>query len=188
MSPIRWQSYAVKKGGEKVRWQRRKRAKTTNNLIICDNKHHILAISDCISGNHHDSYELIEQMTILLNKMDEAKIDYKSSHLNADSGFDVKSFIEYIEQKHQLIANIPKNQRNTKKINQEHRYLSEYIYSFRFKIETIFAWLDSYKRILIRFEQRAKHFKSWLLIASFLINSAPFIFGIRKSVITPQIV
>jgi 3-methyladenine DNA glycosylase Tag len=73
-------------------------------------------------------------MTILLNKMDEAKIDYKSSHLNADSGFDVKSFIEIIEEKHKIIANIPKNQRNTKKINQEHRYLSEYIYSFRFKI------------------------------------------------------
>ena len=69
-----------------------------------------------------------------------------------------------------MIAHIPKNKRNEKKIKQEYRYLSEYIYSFRKKIETIFAWLDTYKRILIRFEYKAQHFKAWLLIAATLIN------------------
>ncbi len=69
-----------------------------------------------------------------------------------------------------MISNIPKNKRNTKDDKQTSRYFSEYIYGFRFKIETIFAWLDTYKRILIRFEARASRFKSWLLIASFLIN------------------
>lgn len=69
-----------------------------------------------------------------------------------------------------MIANIPKNRRNTTKIQQEQRYLSEYIYSFRKKIETVFAWLDSYKRILIRFEYKAQNFKAWLLIAASVIN------------------
>jgi hypothetical protein len=41
--------------------------------------------------------------------------------------------------------------RNTSKIKQERTYLSEYIYSFRKKIETIFAWLDTYKRVLASF-------------------------------------
>jgi len=170
MYPVRRQSHAVKKGGEQVKWQRRKRAKTVNNLVICDNQYHILAVSDCIGGNHHDSFELVEQLQILLQKMTDADIDYTSSHFNADSAFDVKGFIEYIENKHKMISNIPKNRRNTKDEKQTSRYFSEYIYGSRFKIETVFAWLDTYKRILIRFEARASRFKSWLLIASFLIN------------------
>jgi hypothetical protein len=69
-----------------------------------------------------------------------------------------------------MIANIPKNKRNTSKIKQERTYLSEYIYSFRKKIETIFAWLDTYKRVLIRFEYNANNFKAWLFLAAALIN------------------
>ena len=151
-------------------YQGRKKCKTTNNLVICDNQYHILAISDCISGNHHDNFEITENIDTLIETLKQANIDYKGTHLNADAGFDTKAFIETIEQKHQMIAHIPKNKRNEKKIKQEYRYLSEYIYSFRKKIETIFAWLDTYKRILIRFEYKAQHFKAWLLIAATLIN------------------
>lgn len=138
--------------------------------MICDNKYHILAISDCIAGNHNDSFELVENIEILIETIKQADIDYHASHLNADAGFDTKEFIENIEQKHQMIANIPKNKRNAGKIKQEHRYLSAYIYSFRKKIETVFAWLDTYKRLLIRFEYKANNFKAWLFLAAALIN------------------
>jgi transposase len=109
-------------------------------------------------------------MDILIDTLKKADINVNQSQLNADAGFDTKTFIETIETKHKMIANIPKNKRNSKKIAQEYRYLSEYIYSFRKKIETIFAWLDTYKRILVRFEYKALNFKSWLYIASTLIN------------------
>lgn len=107
--------------------------------------------------------------------MTENGINYQDSHLNADMAFDVKEFIKTVEEKHKMIANIPKNTRNTKQLKtgrspQEYRYLSEYIYSFRFKIEGIFAWLDTYKRILIRFEYLANNFKSWLNIAATMVN------------------
>ncbi|MDJ1503615.1 transposase, partial [Xanthocytophaga agilis] len=130
--------------------------------------YHILAISDCIDGNHNDSFELVENMDILLQTLKEATIDIQYSHRNADAGFDLATFIEQIETTHKMIANIPRNKRNTKKIKQ--RYLGEYIYSFRKKIETVFAWMDSYKRILIRFDYKSLHFKSWLYLASTLIN------------------
>lgn len=129
-----------------------------------------MAISDCIDGNHNDSFELIDNIEILTSTLEKADVNIQDSHLNADAGFDTKQFIETIETKYKMIANIPKNKRNSKKIAQEYRYLSEYIYSFRKKIETIFAWLDTYKRILIRFEYKAQNFKSWLYIASSLIN------------------
>lgn len=138
--------------------------------MICDNNYHILAISDCIDGNHNDSFELIENIDILTETLKKADINIQNSHFNADAGFDTKLFIEIIESKHKMIANIPKNKRNNKKIAQEYRYLGEYIYSFRKKIETVFAWLDTYKRILIRFEYKSQNFKSWLYLASSLIN------------------
>jgi len=125
---IRWQSYAVKKGaaaaaGENVKYQGRKKCKTTNNLVICDNNYHILSISDCIDGNHNDSFELIENIEILTETLKKAYINVENSHLNADLGFDTKGFIETIETKYKMIANIPKNKRNSKKIVQEYRYL-----------------------------------------------------------------
>ena len=179
MFAIRWFSHAVKKraaaaAGEKVKWQRRKRAKTVNNLVICDNKYNILAISDCIEGNYlggipHDSYELIENVQNMLNSMEKQSIDYHLSHLNADSGFDVKSFLAFIEQM-EMVPNIKQNKRNTKKTEQTYRYTCDYIYANRFKIEVVFAWLDTYKRILVRFEKLAINFKSWLNIAAAMIN------------------
>ena len=143
MFTIRWFSHPIKKRGEKVKWQRRKRAKTVNNLVLCDNKYNILAISDCIEGNHHDSYDLIENVQNMLYSMKKQSIEYHFSHLNADSGFDVKSFLAFIE-KMEMIPNIKQNKRNTKKIEQIYRYMSEYIYANRFKIEVVFAWLDVY--------------------------------------------
>lgn len=169
MFTIRWFSHAIKKRGEKVKWQRRKRAKTVNNLVICDNKYNILAISDCIEGNHHDSYEIIENVQNMIVSMEKQSIEYHFSHLNADSGFDVKSFLVFIEQM-EMIPNIKQNKRNTKKTEHPYRYMSDYIYANRFKIEVVFAWLDTYKRILVRFEKLAVNFKSWLNIASAMIN------------------
>ena len=84
--------------------------------MICDNNYHILAISDCISGNHNDSFELIENIEILTETLKKADINIEHSHLNADAGFDTKAFIETIETKHKMIANIPVNKRNSKKI------------------------------------------------------------------------
>jgi cystathionine beta-lyase family protein involved in aluminum resistance len=128
-----------------------------------------LAISDCIGGNHHDSYEIVENTQRMIDSLEKHNIDYHQSHLNADSGFDVKALLEFIK-RHDMIANIKQNKRNTKTKDREYRYMSEYIYQFRFKVEVVFAWLDTYKRVLIRFEQVALHFKSWLLIGSAMIN------------------
>ncbi len=169
MFTIRRHTYAVKKRGENVKYQGRKSAKTVNHLVLCDNSYNLLAVSDGIDGNHHDSYDLVGNTQKMIDSLDRHRIDYRNSHLNADSGFDTKAFGAFIGQ-HDMIANIRQNKRNTKTENTQYRYMSDYIYQFRFKIEVVFAWLDTYKRILVRFEKLAIHFKSWILIASALIN------------------
>ena len=170
MFTIRRHTYAVKKRGQNVKYQGRKSAKTVNHLVMCDNSYNLPAVYDGIDGNHHDSYGLIDNTQKITDPLNRYRIDYQHSHLNADSGFDTKAFLAFIRQNN-MIANIRQNNRNTKNNNkQPFRYMSRYIYQSRFKIEVVFAWLDTYKRILVRFEQLALHFSSWIFIASALIN------------------
>lgn len=169
MFTIRRHAYAVKKRGQNVKYQGRKSAKTVNHLVLCDNAYNLLAVSNGIDGNHHDSYGLIDNTQKMIDSLNRHNIDYRDSHLNADSGFDTKAFLRCIRQ-HDMIANIRQNKRNTKTQDKPQRYISAYIYQYRFKIEVVFAWLDTYKRILVRFDKLSLHFNSWLLIAAALIN------------------
>ena len=73
MLTIRWHAYAFKKRGEKVKYQGRKKSKTVNNLMLCDNKYNILAISDCIDGHHHDSFEIVENMQKMISSLDKVR-------------------------------------------------------------------------------------------------------------------
>ena len=108
-------------------------------------------------------------MQEMIESLDKSSIDYHDTHLNADSGFGVKAFTAFIE-KQKMIANIKQNKRNSKKKEKEYRYMSDYIYENRFKIEVVFSWLDTYKRVLVRFEYLARNFKAWLLLAAAMIN------------------
>jgi hypothetical protein len=50
------------KNGQKCQMAKTEKAKTVNYMVICDNKCNIAGILDCIDGNHHDSFEIIEQV------------------------------------------------------------------------------------------------------------------------------
>jgi hypothetical protein len=56
-------SHAIaKKGGEAVAYQGRKKAKTSNVLPITDANGFILATTGIVAGNHHDSFELKDNL------------------------------------------------------------------------------------------------------------------------------
>ena len=48
----------AKKGGEQVGYQTRKKAKTTNSLYLSDRQGLMLAMSQPVSGEHHDLYNI----------------------------------------------------------------------------------------------------------------------------------
>ena len=77
----------AKRGGESVGYQNRKKAKTTNMLFLCTKNGYPIAISQPVSGNHHDSFELIGQMKKLLKNIKSLLNDQESVYLNADSAF-----------------------------------------------------------------------------------------------------
>lgn len=70
--------------------------------------------------------------------------------LNADAGFDSTDFRECCLQK-DMMANVPKNTRN-KRDQDSNQYFDELLYRRRSIGEHPFAWLDSCKALLIRFE------------------------------------
>lgn len=157
----------AKRGGDEVQYQTRKKCKTTNMLFLTDKKGNFLACSDPVSGNHHDSYNLVDNFKIMkkfpLLKRSETLI------INADSGFDVKSFVHCCFENN-VLPNIKDNPRNRKVIDDfDSRLLFPDDYKHRFVIERSFAWLDSFKLLLVRYEVKSTHWLQLHFLAFFIL-------------------
>lgn len=160
----------AKKGGEKVAYQGRKKAKTTNMLPMGDNKGNILAIVKVMSGNHNDAFELKSTLQNGFKALKQLGLDIKSSIFNADAGFDTKAARKTCFN-HGLIPNIPENSRNRKKVKRgPKRFYNKEVYKQRFVAERSFAWMDSFRHILIRFDRLEKHWLGANFIVAALIN------------------
>lgn len=157
----------AKRGGEAVDYQKRKSCKTTNMLFLTDKSGLPLAISDPVSGNHHDLFDIEKQLSKIVADIEAATISCNGLFLNADAGFDAVSLREFFESLF-IIANIDINKRNSK--NTDYDYLlDEELYKERFSVERTNAWIDAFKAILVRFETLKRNFKSLHYLAFSLI-------------------
>ena len=155
----------AKRGGEAVEYQGRKKCKTSNLLIMTDNRGVPIACSEPIAGNHNDAYELEQHAEQMIACLHRSNIDTHSLFLNADSGFDSSNFRTLCYQK-DIIANIVQNKRN----GMLHQHVfDELLYKQRFVIERTNAWLDAFKAILIRFETNKIHWKALNILAFIVI-------------------
>ena len=59
----------AKRGGDSVAYQRRKRAKTSNLLVLVDANGYVLAASPLMAGNHHDAYQLVPTVKAMLKAL-----------------------------------------------------------------------------------------------------------------------
>ena len=155
----------TKRGGEAVAYQGRKKAKTSNMLILTDNQGVPLACSNPIAGNHNDAYELVPEFSKMLDKLHLSSIPVEGLFLNADAGFDTEDFRTYCFQK-DIIGNIDQNKRNG---NATDHLFDKILYKCRFVVERTNAWLDAFKAILIRFETNSVHWKALNLLAFIVI-------------------
>jgi len=151
----------TKRGGEAVAYQGRKKAKTSNMLILTDNRGIPLTCSEPIEGNHNDAFKLVPSAQQMLANLESSGIRTDGLFLNADSGFDTEDFRRYCSKK-EIIGNIDQNKRNGT-INE---YLfDDLLYKCRFVAERTNAWLDAFKAILVRFETKSLHWKALNLLA-----------------------
>ncbi len=154
-----------KRGGAAAAYQGRKRATTTNLLLITDNQGIPLACSHPIAGNHNDAHHLVTHFKEMLHKIEDCNISTQGLFLNADAGFDVNDFRMYCNN-NEIIDNICANKRNG---TQNAFLFDELLYKRRFVIERTNAWIDAFKAILIRFETNQIHWEALHTLAFCLI-------------------
>lgn len=96
-------------------------------------------------------------------------INVQNSILNADKGFDSKKLRRAVMRKN-MFPNIKENTRNRKtKKRGKKRFYNNEIYKTRFINERCFAWIDSFKTLLIRFDKLDKSWLNWHYLAFALI-------------------
>ena len=160
----------AKKGGEKVAYQGRKKGKTSNILPITDRNGYVIACTGILGGNHNDSYELKSHLQTAFRDMKDLGLSIQDAYFNADSSFDTKECRKTCFN-HGVIPNIPENRRNRKRAKLGRKPLfNEEIYHQRFTEERTFAWVDKFKRLLIRFEKDEDLFFGAHCIAFTMIN------------------
>lgn len=157
----------AKRGGEAVGYQKRKSSKTTNSLFLTDKSGIPLALSEPVSGNHHDLFEIKKSFQKILQDLKDAAINSNGLFMNADAGFDSIAFRE-ICRGADIIANIDFNKRNSKNTDNQ-ALLDDLLYKERFSVERTNAWIDAFKALLVRFETKTKNWMSLHYIAFTLI-------------------
>ena len=120
------------RGGTNIEYQGRKKRKITNALYLTDRQGLPLAMSEPVSGNHNDLYNIEVQFEIVTNTLEDANIPIKGLFPNADAGFDSKDFRKCCESK-EINANICFNKRNENTDRDD--YFGQKLYSLRYAIE-----------------------------------------------------
>ncbi len=151
-------------------YQGRKKAKTSNILPVTDKQGYIIATTSLIAGNHNDSYGLKETIKQLFKDMQRCKLDYTGAYFNADSSFDTREARKMLWNRG-VIPNIVENKRNRKSVKRgRKRHFNGDVYKRRFVSERSFAWIDTFKTLLIRFERKAAYCLGFHHLGFALIN------------------
>lgn len=159
------------RGGQGVEYQGRKKRKTTNALYLTDRQGLPLAMSEPVSGNHNDLYDIEVQFEIITATLEKADIAVDGLFLNADAGFDSKELRKCCDSK-DINANICFNKRNGDTDRDE--YFDQELYDQRYAIERTNAWMDSFRSLLNRFDTTTASWKGFNLLAFIVIALKKF--------------
>lgn len=131
---------------------------------------YIIGSTKIVAGNHNDAYNLKTNLQTTFKQMKKLGLRIQGAFLNADSMFDTKD-ARKVCFNHGLIPNIPENPRNRKRTKLgRKRLFNQDVYRHRFCTERTFAWVDTFKRLLIRFERKDDYFFGGHCIAFAMIN------------------
>lgn len=122
----------------------------------------------------HDSKLFYESFSNLLELADLLNLDIKGSHFTLDSGFDNAETKSEILLRG-LLPVIKPNLRGLKNREKINKILDEFetvceIYKERYKIERCFAWEDTYRKLVTRYEKRQDTFMGFRYLGYSMIN------------------
>jgi hypothetical protein len=148
-------------------------------LSIADNNGNIIAPMVVTSVNVHDSVLFDYSFTKLLEISQNLNLNIDKSIVTLDSGFD-SIFNKTIILSAGLIPIIKPNIRGLKNREKIYLILDEFeslkeIYKERYKIERCFAWEDTYRKLVIRYEKLQCTFIGFRYLAYSMINLRWFV-------------
>jgi len=107
------------------------------------------------SVNNHDTTLFPDSLDYLTDFASLIGMDLTDSYLTLDSGF-WSEYNRWLIQSHGIIPMIKPNRgatKDEKKIEKMYENFNEQIYKQRFKIERIFAWQDTYRKLAVSYER-----------------------------------
>lgn len=159
------------RGGQEVGYQGRKKRKTTNALFLTDRQGLPLSMSEPVSGNHNDLYDIEVHFEEVVTILEDAEIPVDGIFLNADAGFDSEGFRNKCESKG-IIPNVDYNKRRG---NKDHDHLLDReLYKERYSIERTNAWMDSFRSLLNRFDVTVSSWKGFNILAFIVLGLRKF--------------
>ncbi len=123
-----------------------------------------------MAGNHNDAYNVTNTLKKLFSDMKRCALNYKGAIFNADKGFDTQAARKMLWN-YGVIPNIAENTRNRKYVKRgRKRHFNRDAHKNRFAIERTFAWIDTFRTLLIRFERKDIYWLAFHYLACTLIN------------------
>ena len=143
----------AKKGGDGIGYSGHKHQKGAKVIAIIDNNGYVLAPLPVAPVNTADTVLFPEGLKALKRVAKLTGLGLKGAYLNLDGGFDSQSNRKAIFNAG-LMPNIKENPRNRKTPKRgRKRLFNKVIHRLRERVERTFAWEDTFKRVLLRFEQ-----------------------------------
>jgi len=126
-------------------------------VAICDNNGFVISPLEVCAVNKHDTELFPHSFDNLVDTADLLDLDIQGSYVTLDPGFDSIRNTWLIDF-HKLVPVIKPNRRGTKNPRLLNAKLDgfeevKHIYRERYKIERTFAWQDTYRKLVVRYEK-----------------------------------
>lgn len=126
--------------------------------------------------NEHDTVLFPESIERLTDFAHLISLDLTGSYLTLDSGFD-SDLNKWLIRSHDMIPVIKPNRRGTKderKLETMYADFNEQVYKQRFAIERTFAWQDTYRKLVTRYEKLEATHTGFKYLAYAVMNLRAF--------------
>lgn len=165
----------AKKGGDMIGYNGHKKIKGETILPVVDRNLNVIAPYVRDSANRNESPLLGKVIQGLKDIAKDIGFSLVGAIMSWDGSVDCPKNRKIIFNAG-MTPNINKNKRNRKNKKRGRKQLfSKAIYKERFRIiERLFAWEDTFKRLLVRFERKSNHHFGMKLIAYTMINLRHF--------------
>ena len=127
--------------------------------------------------NEHDTLLFPDSIDRLTDFASLISLDLTDIFFTLDSGFD-SDYNKRLIESHQMIPVIKPNRRGTKdekKLEKMFNNFNEQVYKKRFVIERVFAWQDTYRKLVTRYEKLESTHNGFKYLAYSMINLRVFV-------------